>query len=144
MVELGADFLFSLGEKLDKHNEQHAKKVGAVYQYVFPQQQIQLNGDGDGTLDNPAQYGPIHGRMWSLRRLNISGYTTGTVTCTIDTSGEPIPIPEAGMYTFGRGELVLPAGSRLIFTASDVTSGYVQVNGAADTFETWYFPYYIG
>lgn len=139
-IELGA--FIDLGDKLDREHHWREKKAHAVYQQPFDPMQVVLDSSGDGTLDEPSRMGPNRGFMWSVRRLTLSGWSAGTVTVYLDNM-EPIPVPQPGMYTFGRGELLLTTGQRLVIAVTGIT-GYVQFNGAADVFETWYLPHYIG
>ena len=142
-IELDLDLAVSLKESLTREHDFRKRQADSLYQKPLDPLQVPLDGSGDGTLDEPLQMGPVRGFMWSVRRLTFSGWTTGTVTAYINNL-EPIPVPQAGMYKFGRGELLLASGDRLTVVASGVSGGYVQVNGAADVFETWYLPYYIG
>lgn len=100
---------------------------------------------GAGTVDVAQALGPPQGYYWSIRRLTATGFTAGTVTAYIDSAnGEPVaPFPQTGVFTFGRGEILLHPMSRLVIAATGIT-GTVQVYGAADAFEDWYLPYYLG
>lgn len=100
---------------------------------------------GAGTVDVAQALGPPQGYYWSVRRLTATGFSAGTVTAYIDsTAGEPVaPFPQTGVFTFGRGEILLHPMSRLVIAATGIT-GTVQVYGAADAFEDWYLPYYLG
>jgi hypothetical protein len=100
---------------------------------------------GAGTMDQAQSLGPPQGYYWSVRRLTATGFTAGTVTAFIDsTAGEPVvPFPQAGVFTFGRGEILLHPMSRLVISATGIT-GTVQLYGAADAFEDWYLPEYLG
>lgn len=108
---------------------------------------------------------PKAGYMWSIRRLTMSGYTAGTVVAykggaivggVYTGGGEPFPFSAAGTATIGRGELLLDQGDSLIIVCGTQNPGgvaitlatgntnWVQLNGAADCFERWYLPEYIG
>lgn len=110
-----------------------------------------------GNLDQVEAFGPKAGYMWSVRRLTTSGYSAGsvagykngTITGGALAGGEPVaPFPAAGVLTFGRGELLLDQNDILIFAATGVTLNAnapgIQVNGAADNFERWLLPDYLG
>lgn len=103
--------------------------------------------------------GPNTGFHWSVRRLNLSGYSAGTVTIyrnAVQTgfgagfavTGEILMPPSpAGTFTFGRGEMLLEPDDSLVLVAQGVTltagqSG-VQVVGSADQFESWLLPDYL-
>lgn len=98
-----------------------------------------------GLIDDPAQLRANTGFYWSVRRLTLSGFTAGTaVVYRNNVNGEPLaPYAQAATFTFGRGEMLLAPGDRLVVQATGIT-GVVQLNGAADCFEQWYLPYYIG
>jgi len=98
-----------------------------------------------GVIDSPQSLRAPDGYYWSVRRLTLSGFTAGTAVVYLNgLGGEPVaPFAEAATFTFGRGELLLHPGDRLVVQASGIT-GYVQLNGAADAFESWYLPWYIG
>jgi hypothetical protein len=104
---------------------------------------------------------PKAGYMWSVRRLTASGYSAGSViaykggvvtgtgaNAAYSGGGEPFPFSAAGAATIGRGELLLDAGDALIIVCSTITlsPGFpgVQINGAADCFEKWRLPEYLG
>jgi len=112
---------------------------------------------GAGNLDQVEAFGPKAGYMWSVRRLTTSGYSAGAVVGWKNGAvvggtllgGEPVaPFAAAGVFTFGRGELLLDQNDVLIFSATGVTlnasSPGIQVNGAADNFERWLLPDYLG
>jgi hypothetical protein len=80
--------------------------------------------------------------MWGIRRLTLAGYTAGTAGIYIDDI-EPIPYQAAGMYTFGRGEMLLDSGQRLVVQATGIT-GTVTLFGCADCFPRDYLPIYMG
>jgi hypothetical protein len=141
-ISVSAQLVTGLTDKLDRAHHEADRRKHAVYQQTFDPMQLTLDGSGDGTLDEPTRMGPNRGFMWSVRRLTLSGFTAGTCIVYIDGL-EPLPFPQAGMYTFGRGEFLLNTGQRLTIVASSIT-GYVQWNGAADVFETWFLPEYIG
>lgn len=140
-IEVDLDVFASLSEKLDREHKWRDKIQGAIYQHTFDPLQVPLVA-GSGTLDLPGQMSPPRGFMWGVRRLTLSGYTAGNATAYLNNL-EPIPFSQAGMSTFGRGEMVLGSGDRLTVQATGIT-GIVQLNGVADCFETWYLPYYIG
>lgn len=100
---------------------------------------------GSGTIDSPDLLKVKTGYYWSVRRLTFSGFTAGTcVVYRNNVLGEPlVPVQAAGVFTFGRGEMLLSPDDRLVVMATAIT-GVVQLNGAADCFEMWYLPYYIG
>ena len=104
--------------------------------------------------------GPNTGFHWSVRRLNLSGYTAGNVTVyrnatqtnftagSVAVTGEILlPPSPAGTFTFGRGEVLLEPDDSLIFAASGITlaagSAGVSVIGSADQFESWLLPDYL-
>lgn len=95
--------------------------------------------------DQPDQLQAKTGFMWSVRRLTCQGFTAGTVTTYRNsTAGEVIaPFPNAASFTYGRGEILLNPGDKMIFLAAGLT-GTAQVYGSADCFEEWYLPFYLG
>jgi hypothetical protein len=113
---------------------------------------------GAGAYQMADQLSPKAGYMWSIRRLTASGYTAGTVIAYKNGSvvggaytggGDPmLPFASAGTFTFGRGEVLLDQNDQLILVCTGITlaSGYggVQLNGAADNFERWLLPDYLG
>jgi hypothetical protein len=106
-----------------------------------------VDSAGYAVLRRSSQLGPPQGFYWSVRRLTAYGFTAGTVTATLNSrTGEPlIPWPQEGVFTFGKGELLLHPGSQMVFsTLASGLTGTVQIYGAADVFESWYLPYYIG
>jgi len=127
----------------------HQVPVGAV--------QVPLSG-GAGAYQMADLLSPKAGFMWGVRRLTASGYTAGSVIAYKNGAvvggaylggGEPIvAFPAAGVQTLGRGECLLDQNDQIIIVCTGITlsSGYqgVQVNGAADCFERWLLPEYMG
>lgn len=146
-LELTAQLCASLDgltAQLQRQETERQRAAQCVRQLPLATGQMKLSG-GAGTIDDPAQLRANTGYMWSVRRLTLSGFTAGTAVVYLNgIGGEPVaPYAEAGMFTFGRGELLLHPGDRLVVAATGIT-GSVQLNGAADCFEQWYLPYYIG
>lgn len=98
-----------------------------------------------GIIDYPDLLAVKTGYYWSVRRLALSGFTAGTaLVCLNGVGGEPVAaFAQAAVFTFGRGELLMHPGDRLVVAATGIT-GTVQLNGAADCFLSWYLPWYIG
>lgn len=103
--------------------------------------------------------GPNTGYHWSVRRLNLSGYTAGTVTVYRNATqtgfgasgavvGEILMPPSAaGTFTFGRGEMLLEPDDSMVLFATGITLSAgvtgVSVIGSADQFESWLLPDYL-
>lgn len=99
-----------------------------------------------GILDQPDLLAAKTGYHWSLRRAVVTGFTQGTVSLYRNSaSGELLVTwPSPGTYTFGRGEMLLEPGDRLVFTAAGLaTTDMAVVSGAADCFESWLLADYI-
>jgi hypothetical protein len=146
-LELTAQLAASLetmNAAMARQEETRRRALMAVRQVPIAANQMTLSG-GAGTIDQPDSLMCRSGFYWSVRRLTLSGFTAGTGVVYLDgAGGEPlVPFSQAATFTFGRGELLVHPGSRLVVTATGIT-GYVQLNGAADCFEQWYLPHYIG
>ena len=112
---------------------------------------------GSGTLGATDQSGPNTGFYWSVRRVQVQGFTAGSVLAyrnaqiiggaLVGTPEVVAPFPQAGVFTFGRGELLLNPNDWLAFTATGITvqSGYagVLIQGTADSFPAWLLPEYL-
>jgi hypothetical protein len=115
---------------------------------------------GAGVLQPTDSSGPMTGQYWSIRRLVASGYSAGSVAvyrnavitgtgAAAAAAGEILfTFPQAGAYTFGRGEMLLSPDDFLVFVATGITlitgqSG-VSILGAADCLAAWLLPEYIG
>lgn len=129
---------------------QRQKKLQAIRQIPIATPQIPLTA-GAGALAMPDLVMAKTGYNWSIRRMVAVGFTAGTVTVwkngiitgTAVTAGEQLfTFPSAGTYTFGRGEMLLNEEDALVFSATGIT-GIVQLNGAADCFETWLLADYL-
>jgi hypothetical protein len=88
-----------------------------------------------------AQVGPESGHKWSLRRIVISGMTTGGTPDVInmyvnDTGGQPLWQFNGNNfgYTFGRRELVINPGEILLFASvgTFAATGTITVSGQVD------------
>jgi hypothetical protein len=127
----------------------HQVPVGAV--------QVPITA-GAGAFQMPDLLSPKAGYMWSLRRLTASGFSAGTVVVYKNGSvvggvytggGDPVaPFAAAGSLTIGHSEILLDQNDQLVIVCAGITlsTGFagVQVNGAADCFERWYLPQYLG
>jgi hypothetical protein len=126
----------------------HQIPIGAI--------QVPISG-GTGVYQMNDLLMPKAGYMWCIRRLTASGYTAGSVIAykggvvvggAYSGGGDPFPFSAAGAATIGRGELLLDQGDALVIVCSGITlsSGFagVQINGAADCFERWLLPEYLG
>jgi hypothetical protein len=144
-IDIGAEIEIDLTPdgtgKDQKRENKRQQEAQRVYQYPLTPNLIPLIG-GAGILQEPTQYGPPVGFMWSIRRLTITGYTAGTVTPYLDGI-EPIAFPAAGTYFIGRGELLLDNGQQLTFVATGIT-GTPMVFGVADAFPRDELPAYLG
>lgn len=101
--------------------------------------------EGSGTIDQPDALGAKTGYYWSIRRLTCYGFSAGLVTVYRNIAGgEPlVPYPQTGVATFGRGEMMLAPGERMIAVGTGITGSF-QLVGEADCFESWYLPEYVG
>lgn len=126
--------LSDLSGKLDEHRAYYESLRHEVYEHTIDALQVPLTA-GAGTLDLPGQLSPPRGFLWEVHRLTLSGWSGGgTVTVLIDNL-EPI-LPSGGFTTpvtvfFGKAQLLLKSGQRLVVNASGVGSGVVQINGSA-------------
>lgn len=136
-----------------------ARLLQELHQTPIAPPQIPIT-TGAGVLQPTDLLGPMTGQYWSVRRLVSYGYSAGTVTVYRNATatgfgasaaavGEILfTFPQAGTYTFGRGEILLRPDDNLLMLATGITlsSGYsgVQVYGDADVFSTWLLPDYIG
>lgn len=122
---------------------------------VFPILPIS-GGAGSMFLD-----GPQAGDYWSIRRLQLTGFTAGSVILyrnailtningngtLIGTPEEIGPFPQAGMFTFGRGEVLLNPNDTMALVATGITvaAGFAGVfaQGAADRVPAYLLPEYL-
>lgn len=90
-------------------------------------------------IDRPELMGPRDGYAWDLRFLTAVGFSAGTVTVNLNSSAGPqvLAYPQAGVYQFGKMQLLLRAGDRLVVTTAGITGtvdmviSYVRVKLAA-------------
>jgi hypothetical protein len=143
-IDVGAQLCASLDSLTDQLRRQDAwRQQQAQVIRQIPITAPQANAAG--IIDVPDLLAVKTGYFWGVRRLTLSGFTAGTAVVYLNSIlGEPVaPFSQAGTATFGRGELLMHPGDRLVVAATGIT-GYVQLNGAADCAELWYLPYYIG
>ena len=146
-LDIGAQLVAAVGS-MTAMLEQQERQRQAQSQAV---RQVPLTGpppNAAGIIDMPDLLMAKTGYYWSVRRLVLSGFSAGTAVVyrnsAITGVGEVlVPYAAAAAFTFGRGEMLLMPGDRLVVQATGIT-GTVQLNGAADCFEQWYLPYYIG
>jgi hypothetical protein len=152
---LGTQFA-RIAELMEHRERRRAKLFEQLHQVPISPPQITITSSA-GVLASVDLLSPKAGYMWSIRRLTATLFTAGTVLAykngfvqgTTAVGGEPVaPFSAAGVLMFGRGELLLDQNDQLVFTASGITlasgSTGVQINGAADCFERWLLPEYLG
>lgn len=136
--------LDTLTGELRADRAERARMMTVIRQVPLSTPQMTLNA-GAGTIDIPDLLMVRTGYYWSVRRLTLSGWSAGSVTVWKNNAGGEVllafPVPSTA--TLGRGEVLLEPGARLTVTAAGIT-GSVQMYGAADMFEDWYLPYYLG
>jgi|SRR5271166_734094 len=149
-----------IGQKAaDRYNDRMAKPQSnfeVLHQVPVGAIQVPISG-GAGVFQMNDLLMPKAGYMWSIRRLTASGYTAGSVIAfkggavvggAYTGGGDPFPFSAGGSATIGRAELLLDQGDPLIIVCTGITlsAGFagVQINGAADCFERWYLPHYLG
>lgn len=133
--------LGSLAAGIKAEQDWRRKCAGAIQQVPIVSTQLA----GSGTIDQPDAMMAKTGYIWGIRRLTVTGFSAGTVTIYKNAAGgEPVaPFPAAAVFTYGKGQLLLMPGERLVIVGSGIT-GTVQLWGTADCFESWYLPYYLG
>ena len=151
VAEIGkrsTDAMGTPGERARMWEQLHQVPLGAI--------QVPITA-GAGVFQMNDLLMPKAGYMWGIRRLVASGYSAGQVTVfkggfmaggAYSGGGEPFPFSQAGVATIGRGELILDQGDALIVVCTGITlsAGFagVQIQGAADCFERWLLPDYMG
>ena len=160
MPELDADLTVSLSAalgglaasvgglctRMDREFERSARKSDVLRSGPFGVNvPLSAGATIGGWFAQSPNLGPPAGYVWSVRALVAQGYTAGTVTVYIDNpNGATFAgYPQAGLYTFGRGERLLRPMSQMVVVASGIT-GVLQLYGDADVFPSWYLPEYIG
>lgn len=75
--------------------------------------------------------GPRTGWWWEVRRITCSDFTGGTVQCYLSHAEDDAqilaPFSVAGTYLLGGGQLLLPAGERLLFASSSAFTGTARI-----------------
>lgn len=154
MVRIEAGF----GERASAYRSKDAYELAQlVFQVpvVFPILPITA-GSGSSYLD-----GPQAGDYWSIRRLQLTGFTAGSAVLyrngiltniagtgtLIGTPEEIAPFPQAGMFTFGRGEILLNPNDTMAIVATGITlaAGVAGVfaQGSADRVPAYLLPEYL-
>jgi hypothetical protein len=90
---------------------------------------IPLSG-GAGLLDQPNLLGPRTGQVWSIHRIGLWGMTgtSNVINIFLDNVGgdQVATVTGAGSLFYGKAQLLLTPGHRLVFQASSIT-GVAQV-----------------
>ncbi|HEV2353207.1 MAG TPA: hypothetical protein VGR89_03105 [Puia sp.] len=134
---IGAGAFIDLMDKVDGIGKKLDKRDPAVYQTDILFSPITASN----LVDDPALLAPITDVCWGIRRLTCAGFTAGTVTVQVNQL-EPIQFPNPGMYTFGRGVLLLQHGDRLTIQPNAIT-GTATLFGKADVFPFWFLKEYL-
>ena len=98
-----------------------------------------------GTADYPELLAPRTGYWWDVKSVTCATFTAGSVNLYAGQQADSelrFVFPTAGTYTFGTGQLLVPPGQRLIFTAVSVTG---NVTPSLTVFEiaAWALPAYL-
>lgn len=112
----------------------------AVFPFMLPPGI--LTGTTVGSfLDLPDQFGPPAGWFWDVTSLSAAGFTAGSVAVSrnapfVTAAGAPVAIEpvgsfsQAGILNFGqKGNPLLDANDRLVFTVTAAITGVVQISG---------------
>jgi hypothetical protein len=143
-LDLGVQLIASLEgltARLDREERDRQRMSQAIRQIPLAANQP----NAAGVIDDPAQLRANTGYYWSVRRLVLSGFSAGSAIVYKNAlGGEVMEIfTAAASMKYARSAMLLAPGDRLIVQVTGIT-GTVQLNGAADCFETWYLPQYIG
>lgn len=143
-VSLTAELVAALNrnaDELQQQREQRWRNRGAL-QRIFMASRQSVNAND--VIDQPDALMAKTGYWWDIRRLTITGFTAGTITVYRNANGgEPVaPFAQAGMFTFGKGEVLLHPGDRLVAVGVS-TTGTWQMWGEATSVEAWYLPEYL-
>ena len=137
----------------DKYREDRIAKSGkklyeSMHQVPISAPQIPITA-GAGTLQIYDGLGPTTGFCWSVRMLNAQGFSAGTINVYRNISGGELlfTFPQAGTFTFGRGEMMLQPDDTMVFVAAGITTttGFngPQIGGRADCFIQELQPEYL-
>lgn len=149
------EVLNEVATQLKRKNDRQERLFNSLHQVPLPGQ-IAITA-GTGVLQLNDIFKAKTGYHWSVRRLSASGFSAGTVTAFLNGqvvggvmlgNPEPVaPFPQAGVFTFGRGEVLLQGDDNLTFTATGITlqAGFpsVLIQGSADCMESWLLPDYL-
>lgn len=93
-------------------------------------------GNGVGNTDVPNILGPRTGQVWDVRQISTTGWTTGTMSVFLDAvDGSLVAQFTAApaVLNFGKGQIIVPAGSRLVIvgaaTGGAVAAAAVSIRG---------------
>jgi hypothetical protein len=88
------------------------------------------------TIDRPELMGPRPGYAWDLKFLTAVGFSAGSVNVYLNgvsNNTQMLTFPQAGVYQFGKLQLLLRGGDRLVVTTTgitgtvDMTLAYVRI-----------------
>src|SRR5215469_1282399 len=102
--------ILAIGQTYRQRHEDNAGKklYESMHQVPISAPQIPITA-GAGTLQIYDGLGPTTGFVWSVRMLNAQGFSAGTINVYRNISGGELlfTFPQAGTFTFGRGEMML-------------------------------------
>lgn len=81
-------------------------------------------GNGVGNTDVPNMLGPRSGQVWDVHQISTTGWATGTMSVFLDAvNGTLVAQFSAApaVLNFGKGQLLITAGSRLIIVGAAAT-----------------------
>jgi hypothetical protein len=153
-LDIGATVDFLTKDELDsslasRDEEQEASRLRGIKYFRLPRLYAVPSG-GTVVLGEPytgvAYTGPVaspnEGYAWSIRRLACNGLATGSVPDMLniyrnDFSSDPVWQLNGNnfAYTFGKTELILLAGERLIAMSAGSMTATGQVSLTADAIE---------
>lgn len=130
----------NIGNMMDEERQWRKRRSELVYDQPMIGQIPITGGAGSITDPMPGQLAPPRATVWSVRRLNIVGFTAGTVTACIAGSIEPVatfaypyqsaPVATPAMPATGVGQAnYFPYPVAVTITGGTVTA--IEVNGNA-------------
>lgn len=145
-LQLMANLNLAIGRLSDQMEEEKQRGANlALAVRPIPGIAVPQITTANGTADYPELLAPRAGYWWDVKSVTAATFSAGTVNLYAGAKTDStlrFVFVTSGTFTFGTGQLLVPPGQRLIFTAVSVT-GNVTPSLSVIEVADWALPSYL-
>lgn len=149
-VDFGAELCAHLGsirQLMEQERADRLSRAAAKLQLIRPIPLIPVPQitSTNGTADYPELCSPRTGWWWDVHRVTVNTFSAGTVNLYLTAGGsgggtggaladtnQVYAFTTKGTLTFGKGQLLVPASLRLVFSAAGITGNASPAIGVTE------------